>query len=114
MKKLVFVGLGLLAAVGLTVTHSRQVSAEGSWCSVAALRGTYSFNAVGFAPTPPPDVLDPPVKVGQSFPLLAIGAVTFDGHGSNRGFTEENIGGLLEANTPFEGTYTMSPGPNGV
>lgn len=106
--------LFLASAVGVGASFTAPVSAEGSSCSVAALHGTYSFNAVGVAPTPPPDVLDPPVDYGPVFPLLAIGAVTFDGNGHNRGFTEENIGGLLEANTPFDGTYTLEPGPNGV
>src|SRR5262245_53296470 len=85
----------LASAIGVGSSFSAPVSAEGASCSVASLRGTYSFNAVGVAPTPSEDVLDPPVKYGSVFPLLAIGAVTFDGSGHNRGFTEENIGGLL-------------------
>jgi hypothetical protein len=114
MRKVYVVGFGVVAAVGLVAAVKTSVSADGPSCSTGSLRGTYSFNAVGFAPLPPPDVLDPPVKVGESFPLLAIGEVKFDGNGHNVGFTEENIGGLLEANTPFEGTYTLAPGPHGV
>ena len=82
-------------------------------CDDSALKGTYTFLAVGYGPAIPPEVLPTPVSFGPSFPLQAIGSVQFDGHGNNKGFIHENVGGTLEDNVLFEGTYEVSSAPDG-
>lgn len=96
-------------------------------CTDKALKGTYSFDAIGYAPALPPGLLvdenGKPLTTNVSFsdpdgltviPLHAIGHVTFDGRGKNVGYIHENVGGVFEDSVPFTGTYSLKPGPNGV
>lgn len=116
------VGLGSLLAVGFcflalaTVETAAETVAKATPgdCTVAALKGVYSTNAVGYAPQPPAPIPSYVINMGGSFPLQAIGSFYFDGHGHSSGYVHENVGGTLEANVPSTGTYDLQPGPLGV
>lgn len=84
-----------------------SVSSWASHCDLRTLKGTYSFIAVGTAPTPPQDVLATPVSFGSAIPLHAVGSVVFDGKGNHKGYIQESVGGVTEMNVPFEGTYQV-------
>lgn len=96
-------------------------------CNARALKGTYSFDAVGYAPALPPGLFADedgnPLVTKVTFstpdaltviPLHAIGHVTFDGRGNALGYIHENVGGVFEDSVPFHGTYELAVGPNGV
>lgn len=97
-----------------------------SACTLRALKGTYSFDATGFAPALPPGLLQDENGVPQDtnvdfssdeltvIPLHAVGHVVFDGNGRHKGYIHENVGGAFEHNVPFTGSYTVEPGPGDV
>lgn len=128
------IAAGALAAIGSTSVYSYNAGSSSHvesansarTCNLRALKGTYSFDATGFAPALPPGLLqdengvalDTNVDFSDSsltvIPLHAIGHVEFDGNGAHKGYIHENVGGAFEDNVPFTGTYTIEPGPNNV
>jgi hypothetical protein len=128
------VAVGTLAAIGSTsvfaynagTTKSVESVSSAHTCNLRALKGTYSFDATGFAPALPPGLLQDENGVVQEtnvdfsdstltvIALHAIGHVEFDGNGHHKGYIHENVGGAFEPSVPFSGTYTIEPGPNNV
>jgi hypothetical protein len=93
-----------------SVAHRPHVTA----CNVAELRGTYSFNGLGFAEQPPAPIPQYSLDIGGAFTIQDVGAAYFDGSGHVFGFTQEAIGtDTRENGTAFEGTYELHRGPHG-
>lgn len=113
MMKRTIVAAALMGSLGCADAPRQTSTHAAPRCDEGNLKGTYTFLAMGYGPAIPPDVLVTPVTFGSSFPLQAIGSVEFDGRGNNKGFIHENVGGVLEDNVLFEGTYEVSLAPDG-
>lgn len=108
--------------LGSTDQALTAAASGASSCNLKSLKGTYSFDATGYAPAPPPDVikdqnghvLNPAVNFGTVIPLHAIGHVWFDGEGLAKGYIHENVGGIFEDSVPFNGSYELAVGPQGI
>jgi hypothetical protein len=124
MNRTLVLGIGtimLTAATGFAVMHATEARADSghghsvSRCDLGELKGTFSFNGLGFAPQPPAPIPPFSLDVGGAFTIADVGSVSFDGSGHSVGFTQESIGGgdLTEFDIPFEGTYELHRGPHG-
>lgn len=117
MKKAIIGAVVGILGLGTTYLVSTVPGSAVGTCSASKLKGTYTFDAVGYAPSLPAEIahmLETPVNFGSVIPLHAIGHAKFDGNGKVTGYIQENVGGTPEEEVPFVGEYELHAGPNGV
>lgn len=89
--------LGLSTVLGSTLTyHYERISTN---CANAALNGTYGFQRNG--------------QAGVGIPLVAIGIITFDGHGNSTAHQTTDRNGTLNV-VDQVGTYSINPDCTGT
>lgn len=89
------------AAMGFVASASaapRQTSHEfASSCGLGTLRGTYLFHGDGTN-----------VESGVSSALAYAGSITFDGAGNLQGYISTAVGGTVQSDRAYTGTYTVN------
>ena len=88
----------------LTTPAHNLVQAGESGCSVTTIAGTYGFALNGLVSG---SFNGNPQRIGNFFPLTAVGTFSYDGHGtSSRSYTA-SFGGQIFPNTD-SGPYTIN------
>jgi len=87
--------MGFVASASAAPRHTGNKPTAS--CGLVTLRGTYLFHGDGTN-----------VTAGVASALAYAGSITFDGAGNFQGYISTEVGGTVQSDRPYGGTYTVN------